>query len=97
MGAFPSQVPGHLQFCITAPLFLLGGVGATTISQCFFHGPAPIWNLHGCLNSKWIARYSKSACNRVPIRKIYFRLSERHNLNMDILSPENPFTERIHF
>jgi hypothetical protein len=47
--------------------------------------------------SKWVARDLKSASNRLPIRKIHFRLPERHNPNMSIFSLENPFAERILF
>ena len=54
-------------------------------------------NLYGYPNSKWIARYLKSASNRVSIRKTYFGLPEKHNSNIDILSPENQFTESILF
>jgi len=33
----------------------------------------------------------------VPIQEIYFELPEKHNPNMDIISPENPFAEMILF
>jgi len=46
---------------------------------------------------RWVARDLKSVSNRLLIRKIHFRLSERHNSNMNILSPENPFAEMILF
>ena len=48
-------------------------------------------------NPKWVTSDPKSASNRVPIREIYFGLPERHNPNMGILSPVNPFAERILF
>ena len=54
-------------------------------------------NLYRHPNSKWVSRDSKSASDRVPIRETYFWLPERHNLNMGILSPGNPFAERILF
>ena len=54
-------------------------------------------NSYGYSNPKWVVRDSKSAYNRVPIQEIYFGLPERHNLNMGILSPGNPFTEMILF
>ena len=54
-------------------------------------------NCLGDPNLKWIARDLKSAFNKVSIQEIYFGLPERHNLNMDILSPKNPFAERILF
>jgi len=58
---------------------------------------SPIRNPYGHPNPKWVARDQKSASNRVPIRETYFRLPERHNPNMGILSPKNPFAERILF
>jgi hypothetical protein len=54
-------------------------------------------NSYGNLNPKWVARGPNSTSNRVPIRETYFGLPERHNLNMDILSPGNSFAERILF
>ena len=42
-------------------------------------------------------RDPKSASNRLPIRETNFGLSKRHNPNMSILAPENPFTEIILF
>ena len=59
--------------------------------------PTPTRNPYRHPNPKWIAIDLKSASNRLPIRKIYFTLPERYNLNMDILSPENTFAERILF
>ena len=50
--------------------------------------------LYGHLNSKWVVRDPKSASNIVDT---YFGLPERHNPNMGILSPENPFAEMIFF
>ena len=52
---------------------------------------------YGYLNLKWAARDLKSASNRVPIRVTYFGLSERHDPNISILSPENPFAKMINF
>ena len=51
----------------------------------------------GNLDPKWIIRDLKLASNGVPIREIYFGLSERHNPNMSLLSPGNPFAEMILF
>jgi len=59
--------------------------------------PAPTRNAYGKLNPKWIARDPKSASSRVLIRETYFRLFERHNLNMSIISPVNLFAEMILF
>ena len=59
--------------------------------------PSPIRNPYGHPNSKWVARDLKSASNGVPIRETYFGLPERHNPNMGIHSPRNPFAERILF
>jgi hypothetical protein len=56
-----------------------------------------IGDLYGYPNPKWVAGDSKSASNRVPIRETHFGLSERHNPNMSIISPRNPFAERILF
>jgi hypothetical protein len=56
----------------------------------------PTRNLYGPI-SKMGCGNLKSVFNRVPIQKIYFRLSERHNSNMSILSLGNPFEERILF
>jgi hypothetical protein len=57
----------------------------------------PTSNHIGTQTPKWVARDLKSASNRVPIRETYFGLPERHNPNMGILSPRNPFVERILF
>jgi len=54
-------------------------------------------NPYGYPNPKSVARDPISASNRVPIREIYFWFSERHNLNIDILSPGNSFAEMILF
>ena len=54
-------------------------------------------DLYGHLNSKLIVENLKSASNRVPIWETHFGLSERHDLNMSILSSGNPFAERIFF
>jgi len=58
---------------------------------------SPTRNPFGHSNPKWVARDPKSASNRVSIQETYFRLPERHNPNMSILSPGNPFAERILF
>ena len=58
---------------------------------------SPTSDPYGHPNPKWVARDPKSVSNRIPIQVTYFGLSERHNLNMSILSPENPFVERIIF
>jgi len=58
---------------------------------------SPTKNSYGHPNPKWLARDSKSAVNRVPIRETYFGLPERHNPNMGIISSENSFAERILF
>jgi len=58
---------------------------------------SPTRKPYGHPNIKWVARDLKSASNRVPIRETYFGLPERHNPNMDILSPENSFAEMILF
>ena len=58
---------------------------------------SPTRNPYGHPNLKWVARDLKSASNIVLIRETYFGLPERHNPNMDILSPGNPFAERILF
>ena len=52
---------------------------------------------HGYPNSKQIVRGSKLAFNIVSIRETYYGLLERHNLNMSIISPVNPFAEMIFF
>ena len=42
-------------------------------------------------------KMSKLASNRLPIREIYFGLSDRHNTNISILFSENSFAEMILF
>jgi hypothetical protein len=44
-----------------------------------------------------MGRDLKSASNKISIGNIYFELSERHDLNMDIISFENLFAERVIF
>ena len=58
---------------------------------------SPTRNPYRHPNQKSVTRDKKSVSNRVPIRETYFGLSERHNPNMSILSPENPFAETILF
>jgi hypothetical protein len=58
---------------------------------------SPTRNPYGNPNPKWVARDPNSASNRVHIRETYFGLPKRHNPNMGILSPENPFAERTLF
>jgi len=53
----------------------------------------PLWNP----NPKWVSNTVPIASNRVSIWKIYFGCQERHNLNLSILSPGDPFTERVVF
>jgi len=55
---------------------------------------SPTGNPYEHPNPKWVARDLKSASNRVPIRETYFGLPERHNPNISIISPENPFAEK---
>jgi len=57
----------------------------------------PTRNSYGHPNLKCVARDPKSTSNSVLIRETYFGLSERHNPNMGIISPGNPFAERILF
>jgi hypothetical protein len=58
---------------------------------------SPTSGLYKHSNLKWVARDSKSTSNRVPIWVTYFRLPERHDLNMSIISLENSFAEKIPF
>jgi len=37
------------------------------------------------------------ASNRVPIQKTHFGYQKRHNSNLDILSPRDPFAESVVF
>jgi hypothetical protein len=53
----------------------------------------PIWTPKPKIDSK----RPKSASNRLSKRKTHFRLPERHNLNMSILSPANLFIKKIFF
>ena len=58
---------------------------------------SPIGDSYGHPNLKWVAGDSKLVSNRVPIRETYFGLSDRHNPNMSIIFPGNPFAERFFF
>jgi hypothetical protein len=51
----------------------------------------------GYPNPKWVFNRIPIASNRVPISKTHFGCQEIHNPNMGILSPEDPFAERIVF
>jgi hypothetical protein len=48
-------------------------------------------------NTKWVSDNTVSASDRVPIQETHFGCQERHNLNMSIISPEDPFAEIILF
>jgi hypothetical protein len=48
-------------------------------------------------NPKWVSNKIPIASNRVPIWKIHFECQERYNLNLNILSPRDPFAERVLF
>jgi hypothetical protein len=51
----------------------------------------------GYPNLKWISNIIPIASNRVPIWKTHFGRQERHNPNLNILSPGDPFAERVVF
>jgi hypothetical protein len=48
-------------------------------------------------NPKWVSNKIPITSNRVPIWKTYFGCYERHNPNLSILSPGDPFAERVVF
>ena len=48
-------------------------------------------------NPKWVVDGTVSASNRILICETHFGLQQRHNPNMSILSPRNPFAEMILF
>jgi hypothetical protein len=45
---------------------------------------SPTSDPYGHPNPKWVTRDPKSASNRLPVWETHFRLSERHNPNMNI-------------
>jgi hypothetical protein len=49
------------------------------------------------LNLKWVSNQIPIASNRVTIRKTHFSCQERHNSNLNIIYPEDPFAERVLF
>jgi hypothetical protein len=52
----------------------------------------------GYPNPKWVSNSRiPIASNRLSIWKIYFGCHERHNSNLSILSPGDPFAERVVF
>jgi hypothetical protein len=58
---------------------------------------SPTSDPYGHPNAKCVLDGTVSASNRVLICETYFRLQERHNPNMSILSPRDSFTERVLF
>ena len=46
-------------------------------------------------NPKWVSNTIPIAFNRVLIYQTHFGCRKRHNLNLSILSPEDPFAERV--
>jgi hypothetical protein len=48
-------------------------------------------------NLKWVSNTISIAFNRVPIQKTYFGYQKRHNPNLGILSPRDPFAESVVF
>jgi hypothetical protein len=54
-------------------------------------------DLFGYPNPKWISNTIPIDSNRVSIQKTYFGYQERHNPNLGILSPRDPFAESVVF
>ena len=58
---------------------------------------SPTGDLLGDPNPKWVFKKIHIASNRILIWKIHFGYQKRYNLNLSILSPGDPFAERVFF
>jgi len=65
--------------------------------SCGFLRLSPIGDPFGNPNPKWVSNTIPIASNRVSIQKTLFRYQERHNPNLGILSPRDPFAESVFF
>jgi len=58
---------------------------------------SPTGDPSGDPNSKWVSNRISIASNRVPIWKTNFGCQRRYNPKLSILSPGDPFTEKVLF
>jgi len=58
---------------------------------------SPTGEPFGNPNPKWVSNTILIASNRGPIQKSHFGYQERHNPNLGILSPRDPFAESVVF
>jgi len=58
---------------------------------------SPTGEPFGNPNPKWVSNTIPIASNREPIQKTHFGYQERHNPNLGILSPRDPFAESVVF
>jgi len=58
---------------------------------------SPYLRIFGNPNPKLISNTIHIASNKIPIQKTHFEYQEKHNLNLNILFPRDPFAESVVF
>ena len=94
------SLPQPLQLCRFSSCH--GWNGAQNPSEVFarcVHGLrlSPIAYAFGNPNSKYVSNTIPIASNKISIQKTHFGYQGRHNPNLGILSPRDPFAESVVF